>query len=242
MTAYAYSTQSEKTLSGALTLVMHALFFALLVVGVTWQKREPEAMVVDLWNNLPPLPAPKVEPEVKPAPEPKPAPKVEAKPVPKVEPKPVVKPDIALKDKKKERKAEEARIAALKDQQAKEAEARRLAREQEEALKKIARDQAAAQSKMVDEYIFKIQAKIKARMNRAGCVSLGNPEIQLKIILLPDGNVLGEPEVRKTSGASPCDTAAIRATILAQPLPVPSDRELFHSKFRDLDLRFRPNE
>jgi colicin import membrane protein len=258
MTAYAYETQNERAVSGALTLVMHLLFFTLLVFGVAWQKHEPAAMVAELWSSLP---APKAAPpplKVEPEP-PKPQPEPEAKPVPKVEPKPVPKPvpkpDITLRDKKekalkakerelaeKKKREEQARLEALKQQQAKEAEAIRLAREQDEALRKLAQSQAAAQAKMVDDYIFKIQAKIKGRMNKAGCVSLGNPEIQLRIILLPDGNVLGEPEIRQSSGASPCDTAAMRAAILAQPLPVPSDRELFHSKFRDFNLRFRPNE
>lgn len=256
MTAGAYITRNEKTLSGALTLVMHLLFFALLVSGVTWQKHhQPEAMVVDLWNTLPPLPSPKPAPEVKPPPAP-PAPKVEAKPVPKVEPKPVVKPDIAFKEKKeKERKAkeealaekkkreqEQARLAMLKEQQAKEAEAKRLAREQEEALKKIAAQQAAAQTKLIDEYIGKIQAKIRSRVNRAGCASLTNPEIQVRVILLPDGNVLAEPEIRKSSGSSPsCDSAVTKAVLLAQPLPLPPDPALF-PRFRELNLPFTPNK
>ena len=258
--AQAYATPNEKAIAGALALVMHLLFFGLLVLGVSWQKRQPSvAAVVDLWNNLPPLPVPKVEPAPPPKPEPeppKPEPKAEVKPPPpKAEPKPAVKPDIALKEKKeKERKAkeqelaekkkreqEQARVAALKQKQTQEAEARRLAREQEEALKKLAQQQAASQTKLVDEYVAKIQAKIKARINRAGCASLGSPEIQLKVILLPDGNVLGDPEIRKSSGGSPCDNAVARAVLLAQPLPLPPDPALF-PRFRELDLKLRPNE
>ena len=262
MTDALYPTPNEKAISGAMALVMHLLFFMLLVFGVSWQKRQPEAVVVDLWNNLPPVavPRPEPEPQVKPEPEPpKPEPKAEVKPVPKAEPKPepkpVVKPDIALKEKKeKERKAQEqeaaekkkrereqAQLAALKQQHA-EAEAKRqAAREQEEALKKLAQQQAAAQTKMVDEYVGKIQAKIRSRVNRAGCASLSNPEVQLKVILLPDGNVLGEPEIRKSSGGSPCDMAVSRAVMLAQPLPLPADPALF-PKFRELDLKLRPND
>src|SRR5687767_4394372 len=130
VTANPFHSPGERALSGAMALVMHVLFFALLVFGVSWQKRQPEAMVVDLWNNLPPVSAPKPEPapEVKPEPERPPAPKVEAKPVPKAqpksepkpvakpvakaEPKPAVKPDIALLDKKeKERKAQQQALA-----------------------------------------------------------------------------------------------------------------------------------
>ena len=270
-TASPFTTPNERVLSGAMALVMHLLFLALLIFGVSWQKRQPEAMVVDLWNNLPPMAAPKAEPapEVKPQPppprpepvakpEPKPVPKVEPKPAPKAEAKPTVKPDIALKDKKeKEEKArkaaelelekkrraqEQAQIAALKVQQAKEADAKQqAAREQEEALRKLAQ-QAAAQDKMIDEYKARIAARVKARIIRAGCQSLGNPEIQLRVILLPDGNVLGDPEVKKSSGTPACDSAVQRAVLSAQPLPVPADPALFQKTFRDLNFSLRPND
>ena len=80
MTAYIYETSNEKAISGALALVMHALFFAMLVFSVTWQKHEPAAMVAELWSNLPSpraeVPPPQVEPEP-----PRPQPKVENKKV-----------------------------------------------------------------------------------------------------------------------------------------------------------------
>ncbi len=259
MSAYAYETPNDKAISSALALVIHGLFLALLIFGVNWQKREPAAMVAELWSNLPPLSSPRAEPPPPPKAEPeppKPAPKVEAKPIPKAEPKPQPKADIDLRDKKeKEKKAkeqaalekkkreEQERAEALKQQQAKEAaEAQRLGREQDEALKKIAAQQAAAQTKLIDEYIGRIQAKIRSRVNRAGCASLTNPEIQVRVILLPDGNVLGEPEIRKSSGSSPsCDTAVTRAILLAQPLPLPPDPTLF-PKFRELNFPFTPNK
>jgi colicin import membrane protein len=252
MIAYAYATQSEKTVSGALTLLMHGLFLVLLVFGIAWQKRERPAMVAELWSNLPPPPAPKVEapppPKVEPKPQPpKPIPKVEPKPAPK----PVPKPDISLREKKekalkakelaeKKKKEEQARLEALKQQQAKEAEERRL-REQEEALKKLAAQQAAARAQTIDEYTRRIHDRIRSRIVNAGCLSLKNPEVQLQVILLPDGNVLDEPRVRKSSGAATCDAAVTRAVILAQPLPLPPDKALF-PRFRDLNLNFRPND
>jgi colicin import membrane protein len=260
MSAEVFSTPNERALSGALAVTMHALFLLLLVFGVSWQKRQQEAMVVDLWNNLPPVAVPKAEP-APPKPEPEPpkpeprveakrVPKVEPKPVPKAEPKPAVKPDISLKEKKeKERKAaeqalaekkkrdqEQTRLAVLKEQQVKE----RAAREQEDALRKLAQQQAAAQTKLVDEYVAKIRDKIQRRVVKAGCAQLGDPEIQLRVTLLPDGNVLGEPEIRKSSGGSPCDTAVTRAVLLAQPLPLPPDPALF-PKFRELNLNMHPN-
>lgn len=255
MTADAYITSREKRLSGALALVMHLLFLALLVFGVTWQSRhQPEATVVDLWASLPPLPAPGPEPQVKAPPEPpKPAPKVEAKPVPKVEPKPAAKPDIAFKEKKeqerkareealaekKKREQERTRLAALKEQQAKEAEAKRLAREQEEALRKLAAQQAAAQARLIDEYKRRIAERIKRFIVEPPNLQ-GNPEVEFDVVLLPGGEVLGV-KLRKGSAIAAWDNAVERAILKAQPLPLPPEPALFKD-FRELNLKFRPKE
>jgi len=251
MTAFALETQNEKAISGALTLVMHLLFFALLVFGVAWQKQEPVAMVAELWSNLPAPkaapPPPKVEPEP-----PKPQPKAEAKPVPKVEPKPAPKPDIALREKKekalkakeqelaeKKKREEQARLEALKQQQAKEAEAMRLAREQDEALRKLAQSQAAAQAKVVDEYKRLIAERIKRFIIEPPALQ-GNPEVEFDVIVLPGGEVL-DVKIRRASGQAPWDTAVERAIRRSQPLPLPPDPALMR-EFRELNLRFRPKE
>jgi colicin import membrane protein len=253
MTAYAYETQNERAISGALTLVMHLLFFALLVFGVTWQKREPAAVVAELWSNLPAPkvapapPPPKAEPEP-----PKPQPKAEAKPVPKVEPKPAPKPDIALRDKKekalkakerelaeKKKREEQARLEALKQQQAKEAEAIRLAREQDEALRKLAQSQAAAQARLVDEFKRRIADKIRSRIPELPGLQ-GNPEVEFDVVVLPGGEVL-DVKIRKASGQVAWDSAVERAIRLAQPLPLPPDPALMR-EFRELNLIFRPKD
>jgi colicin import membrane protein len=247
MMAFAPETRSEKTISGALTLVMHLLFFTLLVFGVAWQKHEPTAMVAELWSNLPAPPPPKAEPMP-----PKPQPKAEAKPAPKVEPKPAPKPDIALRDKKekalkakerelaeKKKREEQARLEALKQQQAKEAEAMRLAREQDEALKKLAQSQAAAQAKLVDEYKRRIAERIKRFIIEPPSLQ-GNPEVEFDVIVLPGGEVL-DARIRKASGQAPWDNAVERAIRRAQPLPLPPDPALMR-EFRELNLRFRPKE
>jgi len=249
MTAFALETQNEKAISGALTLVMHLLFFALLVFGVAWQKHEPAAMVAELWSSLPapktaPLP-PKAEPEL-----PKPQPKAEAKPVPKVEPKPAPKPDIALRDKKekalkakerelaeKKKREEQARLEALKKEQAKEAEALRLAREQDEALKKLAQSQAAAQAKLVDEYKYRIQEKIKRFVIEPPNLPK-TAQVEFDVVLLPGGDVLSV-KLRKSSALAAYDSAVERAILKAQPLPLPPDPAMF-KEFRELNLIFRP--
>lgn len=267
MTADPFHTPNERALSGAMALVMHLLFLALLVFGVSWQKRPQEAMVVDLWNNLPPVSVPKPEAAPEPAPEPpappkvvaKPVPKAELKPepkpvakaVPKAEPKPAVKPDIALQEKKeKERKAQELalaekqkreqeqkRLAVFKEQQAKEAEAQRARREQEDALRKIAQQQATAQQKLIDEYKRRIEEKVRRFIIEPPNLQ-GNPEVEFDVVLLPGGEVLGA-KTRKPSGTAAWDNAVERAILKAQPLPLPPDPALFKD-FRELHLKIRP--
>jgi len=253
VTADLYITSRDRTVSGALALVMHLLFFALLVFGVTWQKREPAAVVAELWSNLPAPkaalapPPPKAEPEP-----PKPQPKAEAKPVPKVEPKPAPKPDIALREKKekalkakerelaeKKKREEQARLEALKQQQAKEAETIRLAREQDEALRKLAQSQAAAQAKLVDEYKRRIQEKIKRFVLEPPNLPK-TAQVEFDVVLLPGGEVLGV-KLRKSSALAAYDSAVERAILKAQPLPLPPDPAMF-KEFRELNLIFRPEQ
>jgi len=257
VTADRYITPGERTVSGALALMMHLLFLALLVFGVSWQKREPVAMVAELWSNLPPLPAPRVEPP--PKVQPKPVPRVEVKPAPKAEPK----ADIDLREKKeKERKAKEqalaekkkreeqalaekkkreelARLEALQKQQAQEAEAKRAAQEQADALKKLAQQQAAAQASEVDKYKQLIADRIRRFIIEPPGLQ-GNPQVELDVTVLPGGQLL-DVKTRKASGQPSWDAAVERAVRRAQPLPLPQDPTL-HSRFRELNLRFRPKE
>ena len=239
MTAYAYETQNEKAVSGALTLVMHLLFLVLLVFGVTWRKHEPAAMVAELWSSLPAPPPPKAEP-------------VPPKPVPKVEPKPAPKPDIALREKKekalkekerelaeKKKREEQARLEALKQQQAKEAEAIRRAREQDEALRKLAQSQAAAHEKIIDEYKRRIEEKIRRFVIEPPNLPK-TAQVEFDVVLLPGGEVLGV-KLRKSSALAAYDSAVERAILKAQPLPLPPDPAMF-KEFRELNLIFRPKE
>ena len=258
--AYAAETSNEKALSGALALVMHLLFFALLVVGVSWQKRETPPMVAELWSELP---APKVAPPPPPRVEPKPEPKAQPKPPPpKIEPKPAPKPDlkadIALREKKeKERKAkeqelaekkkraeqkrleEQAQLEKLKAQQEKE-RAEQLAREQDEALRKLAQSQAAAQARLVDEYKRRIADRIRRFIIEPAGLR-DNPEVEYDVVVLPGGEVL-DVRIRRASGQAAWDSAVERAIRRAQPLPLPPPESGLMREFRELNLKFRPKE
>lgn len=133
--------------SGLLAAGVHLLLLVFLVVGLSWNRKPPEPVVVELWRDpviTPPKPVtvappPKVEPP--PPPEPRPAPPPEPKPVPaplprpappKVEPKPAPEPkvaDISLQEKReKERKLREEKAAEAA--RAKEAERERLEEKQ----------------------------------------------------------------------------------------------------------------
>jgi len=78
-----------RAFSIALAAAVHLVLLAVLLLGVRWQNRPPEAVVVELWREPPPPPV-----RVEPKPEPVPEPVVEPpKPEPVIE-----KPDIAVKE------------------------------------------------------------------------------------------------------------------------------------------------
>lgn len=249
MHAYVYPSRHEKVISGAFAFGMHVVFLVLLAFGVTWQKRvEPQANIVDLWANLPSPAPPKVE-----LPLPKPALKLEVKPPepPPVKPvaKPeIAKPDIALKEKaekerraleeKNEAKKKEAEAkAAQKRQQEEEAEAKRLAREQVDALRKFEEQRATEQVRLRNVYIDLIRSSIRQKIIPPPNLQ-GNPDVAFEVIQIPGGEVIRITLVR-ASGNAAWDDAVERAIKKASPLPRPPKPELFDRK---LDLSFRPKE
>lgn len=82
--------------AAVLAILVHAILFGVLFLGVHWQSRPPETISVELYVPPPP-PSPVQRVDVKPEPVVQPAP---APPPPKPEPKiDLPKPDIALKAK-----------------------------------------------------------------------------------------------------------------------------------------------
>ena len=140
-----------------LALLVHALFVAILVFGVSWQRHpDPAPLMAELWSDIPkPATVTEVtppqpvtpEPPAQPAPTPMLAPpRVEPTPAPPhPEPKPALPAtpsaaDIALK-KKKEKAAQAAKRQA--DQQQREKIlADQLRQERQDALKEERRDAA----------------------------------------------------------------------------------------------------
>ncbi len=155
------------------------------------------------------------------------------------------KQDEQRKKEALEKLQQEAREDALKDKKAAE-------KSKKDALKKLQQDAlseekaaddkqaSAANAGVLDEFKTKIQAKIKANVNKTLCGD-GSPEIRVEISVLPTGQIGGTPKITKSSDSSACDEAVERAIIASEPLPLPDDPSL-KAQFRNLKLKFRPND
>ena len=173
---------NERLYAWGLAIVMHAVFLALLIFGVSWQKKQPStAMVVDLWTSLPstapekaePRPEPPVAKPEPPPPPPKPEPKVAkpepVKPVPKaapkVEEKAAPKPDIALKDKlEKERVEKERKTREATEAKQREEEKLKRAVDQERQAKEADAKRRVAEQEDAQRRLAQQQASAQAKI------------------------------------------------------------------------------
>jgi colicin import membrane protein len=216
----------------ALSVLVHLVLLGLLVFGLHWQSRHPDAVEAELWTQIPEVePQPKIEP--------KPEPKLEAKPRP--EPRlerHSAKPDIAVEREKKEKKKKEEPIkfdttSRIREQLAQE-QKQLQARERQDVLKQFA--QPAPPSPDAG-YVDKIRAKIKMNIALPSGIR-GNPEAIFNVIQLPTGDVFSVQLVQ-SSGHKPYDEAVERAILKSSPLPKPDRPEQFQ---RELKLKFKPQE
>lgn len=100
-------------------------------------------------------------------------------------------------------------------------------------------EQAAATGRVLDEYIGKIQIKIRRNIVLPPDVP-DDTQAVFEVTLLPGGAVLNA-KLAKSSGNPPYDSAVERAILKAHTLPVPTDPALFN-RFRELRLTFCPKE
>lgn len=254
--------------AGALSLLVHAVFFGLLVMTFTLKSVQPmQVAEVELWDSVPaprvqqelPKPQPVVEPKPEPQPEPKPEPPPEPKAEIQVKPKPPVKVKQEPEKKPMEEKPKEVKPKVDPKEQARKDEAKRLealkqamleeddpSQAQDHEARQIAAAKnaqaqaAAASSGALDSATAKIVAKIRRYVNSQVC-GTGKPVLEFEVSLMPTGEVVGAPRLKSGSGIPACDQAVERAILQAQPLPVPKEPELF-AHFRDLKLKFRPND
>jgi colicin import membrane protein len=192
-----------------LAVLVHALFFGLIVFGVNWQSKPAPPVEAELWDKLPPVAkkAPAAKPEPQPEPPkpqpPKPEPPKPEPPKPKVEPpKPEVKPEppkpdpaIALKAEREKRerlerqRAEEKKREQEKVEREKKKQERELAeRKKQEEDKRRKEEEALRQAAE--------QARVAALAARQGEIDRFINEIRAKIrgrANIPD-TVTGNPD------------------------------------------------
>ncbi len=240
--------------SALLSGVVHAVLLAVLIFGVRWQSRPPEAVQVELWLPPPapvveapkPEPAPKVEPAPPPKPEPvipkpeiverkapPPKPKAEPKPEPvakaehKPPPKPVPKPEPLkpkVDDTTKRMQAELAREQAA------------IAVDRERQMLKDLAAASDANSKAQAAWIDKVRAKIRGNIVLPQNIQ-GNPEAIFTVVQLPTGEVLPPVKLKKSSGVPALDAAIERAVLKSSPLPKPDSG---FTAPREFELKYKP--
>ncbi len=215
----------------ALSLLVHGVLLAVLVFGLHWQSRHPDAVEIELWSDLPVVEQaePKVEPKPDVKPQPKPEPKVEQK---------QPKPDIALEREKKLAKKEEPvkfdNTQRIREQLAQEQKALQD-RERKDVIKQFTSPPTAG---LPDAgYIDKIRTKIKANIITPSEIK-GNPVVVFNIVQLPTREVFSVRLV-KTSGNELLDSAVERAIWKSSPLPKPDRPEQW---LREFNISFRPLE
>ena len=238
-----------------LAVAVHLALVAFLFYGVRWQSRVAEPVEVEIVRVEPAIVAPpaaeappEAQPEPPPEPKPEPAPVEEAKPPAK--PVQVVKPppkaDIERKEKTKPPKETapktpaKPRLDPLRrqlDEEIKQTAERTSAEAiaQDQAKLKAAAN-AALMSRSAKAWMDKINAKIKGNIVRPANVG-GNPKAVFEVALLPDGSLVGEPQLKESTGIPTLDAAIERAIKKSDPLPKPDDPAVFE---RSLRLTFWP--
>jgi colicin import membrane protein len=113
------------------------------------------------------------------------------------------------------------------------------ARAEEDARKRALAEAAAAKQKQLAQFMERIKQRIRSKVVVPPGMN-GNPEAVYSVTLIPGGEVL-EIKLVKSSGVAAYDAAVQRAIHAAEPLPVPSDPDLFQ-KLREANYKFRPFE
>ena len=241
---------------------VHIVLILIMIVSFEWRVKLPQVAEVELWDSIPqpsskPIEASPVEKKVEPEP---------AKPVPKPSKVEEIiksltsdKADISLKQKKEEerKKLEDQKkkddLKKIQEDLLKQDQLSKLQQEllQDKSKPSLNRHEDVKQSNPnpteggaklgeMDKYKVLIQRKIQQNVNKQLC-GTSPVELQFEIGLMPTGELIGNPKMLKSSGIPVCDESVERAIFQSQPLPVPTDTDLF-SKFKNLKLNFHPNE
>ena len=231
--------------AGILSVLVHGVLLAVLLISFNWHAVQPASIAeVELWDSLP-APQPVIKPVMpEPAPEP-PKPDPVLKPEPKPEPAPEPKAEIQIKeDKPKAEKLKELpkpdpALKAKEKEKQRQEEIRKLQEmvaADEQPAQDVQHKPAAVSANETSKYIGLVSAKIRPYVNKQLC-GTGKPELIYEIVILPTGEIIGEPKLNKPSGINACDDAVYRAIKQSNPLPKPP-----LGMDRDLKLKFRPND
>jgi colicin import membrane protein len=238
--------------AAVLALMVHGGFFALLYFGFTWQSKPPvAAMAVELWGSLP-LPVTVVAATPEPASLPPIRTHAAEPAVVDVIPSRV---EIALSNKQRAKKQsivnvtpvmtnppqKIVNVVALSKPAAtiKPVEKEVPLSDAERAADRELAMQAALKAGEVDTYKAKIMQKIRGNIVMPPDVDKA-ARAEFWVTLLPGGGVLSA-RLTQSSGDVGYDTAVERAILKSQPLPLPTDANLFN-QFRELKLKFKPVE
>lgn len=154
--------------------------------------------------------------------------------------------------KEKQLADKKAKEQAAKDKAAKEKAAQERAEQEKSLLEQLAREQAEADAvaqqkaekqaeqaaSMTADAIDAIRAKIEAVWKYPPNVR-PNMETEVHITLVPTGEVINV-KILKGSGNTALDRSVEQAIFKASPLPVPKDPRVFEKSFRNLVMKFRP--
>jgi len=239
---------------------VHIVLILIMIVSFEWRVKLPQVAEVELWDSIPQpsskaIEAPPVEKKVEPEPV-KPAPKP-SKVEEIIKSLTSDKADISLKQKKEEerKKLEDQKkkddLKKIQEDLLKQDQLAKLQQEllqdkskpslnRHEDMKQSNPTEGGAKLGEMDKYKVLIQRKIQQNVNKQLCGSTP-VELQFEIGLMPTGELIGNPKMLKSSGIPVCDESVERAIFQSQPLPVPTDTDLF-SKFKNLKLNFHPNE
>ncbi len=241
---------------------VHIVLIAIMIVSFEWRVKLPQVAEVELWDSIPvpslkAIDTPSIEQKIEPEP-PKPLPKP-SKVEEIIKSLTSDKADISLKQKEEEKRKkleDQKKKDDLKKMQEELLKQDQLAKLQQELLQdkskpSLNRHENVKQSNPnpaeggaklgeMDKYKLLIQRKIQQNVNKQLC-GTSPLELQFEIGLMPTGELIGNPKMLKSSGIPVCDESVERAIFQSQPLPVPTDIDLF-SKFKNLKLNFRPNE
>ena len=245
-TAAVFEERSDpgRIFSVALAAAVHIVLFAVLLFGVRWQNRPPEAVEVELWREPPPpvrVEPPKPEPVPVPVEPPKPEPVIDKpdiavkEPPPKPKPEVKPKPEPKVRVEPKPRPRDEEAQKRLREELAREQLALATERERQALKDQLARDAERSRSKALADWVDKVRARIRGNIVLPQDIK-GNPEAIFDVVQLPTGEVLSV-KLRKSSGTRTLDEAIELAILKSSPLPKPDRPE---NVMRSFELKYRP--